>query len=170
VSAPAAPAHGRGACLHARTPIAAATHRHLQRAVICLVNRRRRSFGLPRLTLSRQLDRSAQGWTDFMVDHDQFTHGSNLGQRLTAVGFHWSRAGENIATGFPTAGSVVGAWMRSPGHCRNILAPAFADLGVGVSPRGIGDAGSGTWTQDFGLRAGQRAPSGKWGPADGCPY
>jgi uncharacterized protein YkwD len=170
VAVPAASADGRGHCAHARAPIAAATHRQLDRAVLCLVNRRRRRFGLPRLKPSGQLDRSAQGWTDFMVDRGDFSHGSNFGQRLTAVGFRWSRAGENIATGFPTSGSVLSGWMRSPGHCRNILAPTFADLGVGVSGRGIGDAGSGTWTQDFGLRIGARAPSDRWGPADGCPY
>jgi uncharacterized protein YkwD len=170
VAVPAASADGRGHCAHARAPIAAATRGQLDRAVLCLVNRRRRAFGLPRLRPNGQLDRSAQRWTDFMVDHGDFSHGSNFGQRLTAAGFRWSRAGENIATGFPTAASVLSGWMRSPGHCRNILAPTFADLGVGVSGRGIGDAGSGTWTQDFGLRIGARAPSGRWGPADGCPY
>jgi uncharacterized protein YkwD len=170
VAAPAVSARGRGHCEHARTPIVAATHGELDRAVVCLVNRRRRGFGLPPLKPSPRLDRSAQGWTDFMVAHGDFSHGSNFGKRLTAVGFHWSRAGENIATGFPTAASVIRAWMASAGHCRNILAPTFGDLGVGVSARGIGDAGSGTWTQDFGLRLGARAPSGDWGPADGCPY
>jgi uncharacterized protein YkwD len=170
VTVPVASAEGRGPCAHARSSIVAATQRQLDRAVLCLVNRRRRQIGLPRLKASGQLDRSAQSWTDFMVDHGDFSHGPNFGQRLTAVGFHWSRAGENIATGFPTAGSVVSAWMRSPGHCRNILAPTFAELGVGVSRRGIGDARGGTWTQDFGLRIGARAPSVNRGPADGCPY
>ena len=153
-----------------RDPIAAATHGQLDRTVICLVNRRRREFALPPLKPSSRLDRSAQGWTDYMVARGDFSHGSNFGQRLSAVRFHWSQAGENIATGFPTAASVMGAWMRSRGHCRNILAPTFADLGVGVSQRGIGDAGSGTWSQDFGLRVGTRAPSGDWRPADRCPY
>ena len=67
-------AYPRGHCRHARTPIVAATHRQLDRAVICLVNRQRRKFGLPRLRQSRRLDRSAQDWTNFMVSHDDFSH------------------------------------------------------------------------------------------------
>ena len=54
-SATPASAHAGGHCRHARTPIVAATHRQLDRAVICLVNRQRRNFGLPRLRQSRRL-------------------------------------------------------------------------------------------------------------------
>jgi uncharacterized protein YkwD len=165
-----ASAHSSGQCRHAQTPIAAATHGQLDRAVICLVNRQRRRFGLPRLRQSRRLDRSAQDWTNTMVADGSFTHGSNFAGRITAAGFRWSTAGENIAVGFHTAASVVNGWMSSQGHCRNILTPTFRDIGVGVSNHGVGPYPSGTWTQDFGLWMGTRPPSANWGPADGCPY
>ena len=100
-----------------------------------------------------------------MVSHDDFSHGSNFAGRITAAGFDWSTAGENIASGFPTAASVVRAWMGSEGHCRNILRPTFRNIGVGVSRSGIGRIRHGTWTEDFGLRAGSRAPSGELGPS-----
>jgi hypothetical protein len=58
-TAPAS-AHMRGQCRHADTPIAGATHRQLDRAVVCLVNRQRRRFGLPRLRENWRLDHSAQ--------------------------------------------------------------------------------------------------------------
>jgi uncharacterized protein YkwD len=165
---PAASARG---CAHARSSVFGASHAQLRRAVVCLVNAQRRERGLPGLHANRRLDHSAQRWTNFMVRHDVFTHGPNFAARITAVGFDWSTAGENIATGFPTPASVVSGWMASQGHCRNILTPLFRSVGTGVSPSGIpGFGSSGTWTEDFGLHMGSRAPSHDWGPADGCPY
>ena len=94
---------------------------------------------------------------------------AQLAERISAVGFHWSQAGENIATGFPTPYSVVAGWMRSTGHCKNILDPAFRDVGTGVNAHAT-VASNGTWTQDFGLLVGQRPASGNRAPAAGCPY
>jgi uncharacterized protein YkwD len=165
-----ASAHRRG-CRHAHTRIAAASRAQLQRAVVCLINRQRAERHLPRLHANQRLNRSAQGWTNRMVRTDSFSHGADFAARISAVGFDWSRAGENIATGFHTPAAVVRAWMASPGHCQNILSPSFADVGTGVSGRPIaGAGGNGTWTQDFGLPMGHRAPSGNSGPAQGCPY
>jgi uncharacterized protein YkwD len=159
-------------CPAARTPIAAASRVQLQRAVACLINDQRRMRGLPGLRENSRLNRSAQGWTQVMVSHEDFTHGADFASRITDVGFHWSNAGENIATGFATPTSVVTAWMSSTGHCQNILNPSYRYVGTGVSDHVIGGSNShgGTWTQDFGLLMGQQAASSNWGPADSCPY
>jgi uncharacterized protein YkwD len=168
------PANARAShsgCPYAHSRVAATPRPELQRAVLCLVNQQRRRRGLPRLRASQRLNRSAQGWTNQMVRHDFFSHGGSFSGRITAVGFNWQMVGENIAAGFRTPAAVVRGWMGSPGHCRNILTPTFLDLGVGVSRRGVrGSGGPGTWTQDFGLPMSAHAPSGNWGPADGCPY
>ncbi len=91
--------------------------------------------------------------------------------RISAAGYRWSYAGENIATGFPTPASVMTAWMSDVGHCQNILEPAYAHLGIGVNPRAVARYASGpaTWTQDFGLPAGARPPSHDRRAAAGCP-
>ncbi len=158
-------------CAHAYTPVGAASRKQIRAAVVCLINRQRTSRGLPALHINRRLNRSAQSWTDTMVRRQKFTHGSDFGARISAVGFNWSTAGENIAVGFTTAHSVVKAWMASTGHCENILDPDFAQVGTGVVNRGIrGWGGAATWTQDFGLWMGASPPSHRWGPADGCPY
>ncbi len=74
-------------------------------AIVCLINQERRRFGLPRLRESVRLDRSAQGHSDDMVRRDYFAHvspgGSSPVDRITAAGYRWSAAGENIAPGFP---------------------------------------------------------------------
>ncbi len=143
----------------------------IERATICLLNRERTERGLPRLRRSRLLIRSAQHWTNTMVHQRAFSHGSDFSARITAVGFTWSRAGENIADGYHTASSAVTAWMRSLGHCQNILTPVFREVGAGFD-RGSAMAGGvkGTWTLDFALGMSQRAPSENWKPAEGCPY
>jgi uncharacterized protein YkwD len=156
-------------CTEASTPIAASTASAMRAAVVCLINQQRTSRGLPALNADSQLDRSAQDWTDELVSHHEFTHGADFAERISATGFRWSQAGENIAGGFLTPAAVVAGWMGSTGHCENILSPAFREVGTGVSARAT-IVSPGTWTQDFGLRMGQRPESGNDGPAAGCPY
>ena len=158
-------------CAYANTPVAATTKANIRASVVCLINHQRTSRGLPALHTSRRLNRSAQHWTDTMVSRDEFTHGTNFAGRISAVGYNWATAGENIAVGFTTPFSVVRAWMASTGHCQNILYPEFAQVGTGVLDQGIsGWGGASTWTQDFGLWMGHTPPSHRMGPADGCPY
>jgi uncharacterized protein YkwD len=69
-----------------------------------------------------------------MVANNFFSHtgsdGSNAGQRATAAGYAWTSWGENIAAGQQTVNAVVDAWMASPGHCANLMNPAFRDVGL----------------------------------------
>jgi uncharacterized protein YkwD len=171
VLAPAASARGR-TCRYAGTPVMAARPAQMRSAVVCLINRQRRVRGLPSLRASSKLDRSAQGWSNAMVSHRDFTHGADFAARITAVGFTWSHAGENIATGFSTPASVVAAWMASTGHCQNILSPLFREVGTGVSDHTIPGYSSrpATWAQDFGLLMNQHPSSEDFRPAEGCPY
>ena len=41
--------------------------------------------------------------------------------------------GENIAAGQGSAVEVVESWMKSPGHCRNIMNPDYQVIGVGYA-------------------------------------
>jgi len=106
------------------------------------------------------------------VSTDQFTHGTNFAGRITAAGYVWRSAGENIATGYATPRGVVRAWMASTGHCQNILNPTYRNVGTGISPHTVKGwaTGLGTWTEDFALGMRQSAPSDNFGPMDGCPY
>ena len=38
--------------------------------------------------------------------------------------------GENLGVGFFGASSVVDAWIRSPGHCANLISSTMTELGV----------------------------------------
>ncbi len=163
---------GASVCANANTPATQSTKQVMRKAVVCLVNEQRTSRHLPALKEQSQLERSAQGWTNTMVLQNIFTHGTAFWNRISAVGYDWQVAGENIATGYATPQQVVSAWMASPGHCRNILDPDYASVGTGISALPVLSAASGaaTWTQDFGLTMTQNDPSHNWGPADHCPY
>ncbi|HLI58937.1 MAG TPA: CAP domain-containing protein [Solirubrobacteraceae bacterium] len=164
--------HHRPRCVDAHARIGRVPRAAIERATVCLLNHERTERGLPRLRASRLLTRSAQRWTNTMVRERAFTHGADFSARITAVGFDWQRAGENIADGYRTAAGAVRAWMRSVGHCQNILTPVFRDVGAGFD-RGSALGGGtlrGTWTLDLALGMHQRALSENWKPAEGCPY
>ena len=38
--------------------------------------------------------------------------------------------GENIAAGYSTVLSVIEGWLKSPGHCANIMSPYFREIGA----------------------------------------
>lgn len=167
----ATPAGAADGCAGAQRSAASTPLPALRHELVCLVNRERAAHGLPALREDARLDRSAQSWTDHLVVTGQFTHGSDLSGRISAVGFPWRSAGENIASGFVTPAAVVRGWMGSSGHCANILDPQYSEVGSGAVARATGGLRFGsTWTQDFALGSGQRIPSGNWGPARGCPY
>lgn len=161
-----------GGCANAQIGATASNLSAMRGAVLCLVNQQRSSRGLPALGEDARLDRSAQSWTATMVSSGQFTHGADFAARISATGFDWSFAGENIATGYPTPQAVISGWMGSLGHCRNILDPNFTAIGIGMvaHPTGGFASGPATWTQDFALPMGHTAPSHNTAPQTGCPY
>jgi uncharacterized protein YkwD len=169
--------HGRSAhhsrsCPNADVSAAGAPLAVVRSAVVCLINQQRAAHGLPALRANRRLNRSSQGWSDRMVASSIFGHGADFSARISAAGFVWQAAGENIATGFATPQAVVSAWMGSLDHCQNILDPAYKDVGTGVNASPVQGFGSGgaTWTQDFALPMHAKAPSHSWAPARSCPY
>ncbi len=74
------------------------------------------------------------------------SNGSQIIDRIAATGYAARTWGENVAAGQPDAASVMQSWMNSAGHRRNILDPAFSDIGVGLA---YSANGTPYWTQDF---------------------
>jgi uncharacterized protein YkwD len=69
--------------------------------------------------------------------------GESSDERIQSAGYT-SVTGENLAHGYASAAEVMGVWMRSAGHRRNIEDCAFTHIGVGYAPNGH------YWVQDFG--------------------
>ncbi len=124
--------------------------------VVRIVNIERAKVGLKPLTRNPLLEQAAQTHADDMVTRGYFDHvspeGSTFADRIRAAGYAKAPAcrcrvrasmGENIASGFTDAASVMRAWMASEGHKENILDEDYEEIGVGIV--------QGVWTQEFGL-------------------
>jgi len=75
------------------------------------------------------LDHSEDMFTNKFQSHTG-SDGSNPGARLKRLGYDWKTCGENIAWGYQTEKSVVEGWIKSPGHCRNIMDPKYKEMGA----------------------------------------
>lgn len=109
---------------------------------------------VPALTWNTALATAAKGHSSDMATHDFFSHdssdGTSFSTRITRAGYAWRSVGENIAAGYPTAATVVAGWLKSPGHCENIMSAGFTQIGIG---RATGGSYGSYWTQDFGRPA-----------------
>jgi uncharacterized protein YkwD len=89
-----------------------------------------------------------------MATNGFFSHtgsdGSSAGDRITQEGYIWSTYGENIAVGYPSVSSVMQGWLGSEGHCRNLMNPAFREIGAGLAEGPFsGNPQASYWTFDL---------------------
>ncbi|MCP4437802.1 MAG: CAP domain-containing protein [Aureispira sp.] len=72
-----------------------------------------------------------------MEDKNFFAHkgkdGTKPSERVDAAGYAWRACGENIAKGQRNEQEVMEGWLKSVGHCKNIMNPDFEELGVARS-------------------------------------
>ena len=69
------------------------------------------------------------------------TDGSTAGDRIKRNGYRWRSYGENIAQGYPSAEAALEGWIKSPGHCQNLMKADFTEFGAAEEKR--------FWTQVF---------------------
>ncbi|MCI0688112.1 MAG: CAP domain-containing protein [Sporichthyaceae bacterium] len=123
----------------------------LESSVIKLTNAERKKEGCTSsLRTDSRLRTAARKHSADMARRDYFSHespdGTSPWDRAEAAGYT-NPSAENIAHGYPTAKSVVAAWMASSGHRKNILNCDSKAVGVGVY---LGGDGGPFWTQMFG--------------------
>lgn len=107
---------------------------------------------LPPLKLHPALDLAAQGQSAGMALYGYFDHtsaldGSSPMRRVQTAGLSPSSVAENIAAGQTSPDEVVNGWLRSPGHCRNIMGD-FTLIGLSYVSR-PGTTYKHYWTQVF---------------------
>jgi len=108
----------------------------------------------PPVSWSDDLAMAAYLHSGDMALNDFFSHtgsdGSSPGQRISRQGYPWRTYGENIAVGYPTVPAVIQGWVGSEGHCRNLMNPAFTEIGAGfvTGPFG-GNPAARYWTFDL---------------------
>ncbi len=129
--------------------------------IVQLTNAFRQQNGLAPLTLNNRLTSAAQIHAQDMALQDFVSHtgadGSSIGDRISATGYRWSLAAENIAAGYQTAAAAVQGWIDSPGHRANLLDPQLTEIGVGyyfLANDPGQEVWNSYWTQAFGAPAG----------------
>jgi uncharacterized protein YkwD len=102
----------------------------------------------PAVTWNTLLEKAALNHSLDMNTNRYFSHtspdGTGAGVRIEVAGYKWKTYGENIAMGYASEKEVVEGWLKSPGHCQNIMKPSFKEMGVAK-------AGN-YWTQNFGAK------------------
>jgi uncharacterized protein YkwD len=102
------------------------------------------------------LGAAAQAHSRDMAAHRHFSHegadGTTVAARATRAGYSWRLIGENIAAGQASASEAVAGWIDSPGHCANLMNPAFTEMGAGYGISRANLPGFVYWTQVFGVR------------------
>ncbi|HZX57707.1 MAG TPA: CAP domain-containing protein [Mucilaginibacter sp.] len=107
----------------------------------------------PPMVWNNDLENAAQNHAEDMSAQKYFSHtskdGRTMSDRVIAVGYTYKgyksfAVGENIAEGQESIAEVMDGWLKSPGHCKNLMNPSFKEVGIAYFNK--------YWVQDFGGR------------------
>ena len=100
----------------------------------------------PPLVMDPNLRAAAREHSIDMVNRHYFSHttpeGKTFQQRIAESGYSGSPLGEVLAAGQSSPQAAIDSWLGSNGHCRLIMDPRAADVGVGFA--------NNPWTAKFG--------------------
>ena len=106
----------------------------------------------PPLKWDTKLEAAARNHAQDLSRNNYLRHtdskGRTIKQRIEAAGYQLSGSrpysyGENIASGQRSIDRVMQSWIKSEGHCKNLMNPAFRDIGIAQI--------NFYWVQDFGM-------------------
>lgn len=100
-------------------------------------NQQRSANGVAALGLNAKLAQAAQTKANDMANRNYWSHDTPEGNPpwvfITAAGYSYNAAGENLAYGFLTSSDVVAGWMNSAGHRANMLNATYQEVGFGYA-------------------------------------
>ncbi|QMT32342.1 CAP domain-containing protein [Alysiella filiformis] len=106
----------------------------------------------PPLAWSVKLERAATLHAQDMAKHNYYSHigrdQSTFAQRIQAQGYQYSGIAENIYAHPMTAELAMEGWLKSEGHCRNLMNPQFTHVGMGMGYNPNSDWQT-YWVQNF---------------------
>ncbi len=130
-----------------------------EKAMLCMVNFARRQSGVAPLSADALLMDAADRKAQDILRCQAFSHtacGREFTYHIKAVGYPFRTAGENIAWGSGSYGTVrriMTGWLNSTGHRTSLLSASFADQGIGlVKGTFSGYAGAQIWVNQFAKR------------------
>ncbi len=104
--------------------------------LISLANKERKTIGLNTLRKNDKLTRAALAKGNDMLKKQYWSHFGPTGETpwmfITASGYNYVYAGENLAKDFQTSLETHLGWMNSKTHRENILNGNFKDVGIAI--------------------------------------
>lgn len=89
---------------------------------------------VPPLKWNEKLEQAAKEHCIDMSANDNISHtgsnGKKVDGRLYDQHYFWRACGENVAYGPLYEEEVMTEWLKSPGHCANIMNPAYTEMGA----------------------------------------
>lgn len=113
--------------------VGTAAGEQLETGLLAAINQERAKTGLTLLKADARLTSAAREWAAVCARRQALIHRKDLKPLMQAGG--WTTANENVymGTGPMTPARIVRAWMNSPGHRRNLLAPRITVAGLGLA-------------------------------------
>jgi uncharacterized protein YkwD len=105
-----------------------------------LISAYRAQHGLGPVHVDSRLMAAATSYARTMGEHDKINHriGGSLPKRISAAGYDWGAAAENLAAGYSSLDEAMAGWKASAGHRANLLNRQVTEIGVGAvaTPKG----------------------------------
>lgn len=138
--------------------------------LVSLTNSERAKAGLGALSVNSALTSAANAKANDMFAKGYFVHTSPDGRTpwdfISAAGYDYVYAGENLAIGYASASELMSAWMNSATHRDNILSPKFRDIGIAVVSGQYDGAETTIVVQEFGAQVAAEQTQETAGEAD----
>lgn len=107
-------------------------------ALVAQSNAARAAADLPKLKISPLLEEAARRKAQDMALKGYFAHygpdGTAPWSWISATGYAYQYAGENLAVNFMESSDVTDAWLASPAHRANILSAKYTEIGIATAP------------------------------------
>ncbi|MBL8565737.1 MAG: CAP domain-containing protein [Hyphomicrobiaceae bacterium] len=116
----------------------------VETAIVQMTNAYRQEQKLSAVAPSPALAAAARAYAEYLARTNTFAHdadGRSHADRVSAAGYEYCEVSENLARSVDSRGftatdlarTTVEGWINSPGHRRNIEAPAVTETGVAVA-------------------------------------
>jgi Cysteine-rich secretory protein family len=142
---------------------------HIADAVAERMQAFRQQRSLPTLVRSAALDACALQHATELARRGALSHtgsdGTTPAQRAQRAGYAVTACGENVSIGTFEPADIMGHWLDSPTHLRNLASPVYTDYGIAfaaatVDVQGVRSMANGVCVSVFGAQAGADRATG----------
>jgi hypothetical protein len=132
-----------------------------------LVTAYRAANGLPPVGVDPRLTQAAIAQARAMGERDRIGHrvAGPLPRRVSATGYEWGAAAENLGAGYGSLEAALRGWKESGEHRRNLLNPGVSEIGVAAVATPPGSKHRTYWALILAAPRPEPSPAGPFGLA-----